>query len=152
MLFPIVGCYHTAEDLSHDAYLKASAANRIRPIAFARAFLFQTAKNLALDHLRKEKIRNQQVFWDAQEDDLEIPAITPTPEEAMCIDQQVEILHTILAGQSPQRREMLILHKIHGWRYDEIGQYLGLSRSAVEKNIRLALAHCLAAAADFNEA
>ena len=146
MLFPIVGCYHTAEDLSQEAYLKVSCALRQYPIEFPRSFLYQTAKNLALDHLRKEKVRHLHVDQDQIDPStFEIASPTPTPEHSLQIDQQVKILHKILASQPQQRREMLVLHKVHGWRYDEIAKYMGLSRSAVEKNIRIALSFCLEA-------
>jgi RNA polymerase sigma factor (sigma-70 family) len=144
MLIPMVGCYHTAEDLSQEAYLKVSGALNQYPIEFPRSFLYQTAKNLALDHLRKEKFRNQYVEREIDETQTSA-VISPnlSPENSLQIDQQVKILHKILASQPQQRREMLVLNKVHGWKYDEIAKYMNLSRSAVEKNIRISIAQCL---------
>jgi RNA polymerase sigma-70 factor (ECF subfamily) len=151
MLFPLVGCYQTSEDLSQEAYIRVTDAIKQHPIQSPRAFLFQTARNLALDHLRKEKVRN--LYLDRNADEIEIQVVvSPTlnPEGELLVAQQVDLLLKVLAQQPQRRREMLILHKVHGWHYPEIAQHYGLSLSAVEKNVRIALAHCLAAAAGFD--
>ena len=44
-----------------------------------------------------------------------------------------------------RRRTIFILHKLHGWNYARIAAHTGISESAVQKNIRLALADCLRA-------
>jgi RNA polymerase sigma-70 factor (ECF subfamily) len=50
-----------------------------------------------------------------------------------------------LNGLSERRRQILVLHKFHHWTYERIAQHYGISRSAVEKNVQVALAHLLAA-------
>ena len=149
VLFRIVGCYQTAEDLSQEAYLKVSAAVGKSPVAHPRPFLYQTARNLALDHLRKEKVRGRG-GEEADQDEalLQVVDPLPNPEKAAATGQAVEQLLAVLSGQPRRRREILILYKVHGWRYDEIAAHFGISRSAVEKNIRAALAACLAAGVD----
>ncbi|WNB74171.1 RNA polymerase sigma factor [Methylomonas koyamae] len=56
-IFGIVGCPQTAEDLAHAAYLKMLHALENQEVAYPKPFLYQIAKNLALDHLRKENVR-----------------------------------------------------------------------------------------------
>lgn len=151
MLFPLVGCYQTSEDLSHEAYLKVSDASRLQPIHSPRAFLFQTARNLALDHLRKEKVRATHLDRQAGESVIcDIACPEPGPEAELHLVQQVELLLHVLKDQPERRREMLILHKVHGWNYLKIAHHYKLSLSAVEKNVRCALAHCLSAAGQFD--
>ncbi|MGH8499840.1 MAG: RNA polymerase sigma factor [Methylococcales bacterium] len=146
VLFRMVGCYQTAEDLAQDAYLNVCSAIRKNTIAHPQPFLYQTAKNLALDHLRKEKVRGRNlVEWTDDSVTLEVASPLPTPETSAAIAEQIDRLLEILSGQPQRRREILVLHKVHGWRYDDIASHFGISRSAVEKNIRIALAHCLAA-------
>jgi RNA polymerase sigma factor (sigma-70 family) len=140
MLFPIVDCYQTSEDLSQEAYLKVTDAIRQYPIKSPRAFLFQTAKNLALDHLRKEKVRSLHIDHNADESAiLEIALSAPSPEKVVFMGQQMALLLKVLADQPQQRREMLILHKAYGWHYPEIADYFGLSVSSIEKKYP----HCL---------
>ncbi len=139
MLFPLVGCYQTSEDITQEAYVKVTDAFQQYPIQSPRAFLFQTARNLALDHLRKEKVRNLYLERNADETTLaQIAALSPNPEAKLHIAQQVDLLLKMLAEQPQRRREMLILHKVHGWHYPKIAEHYGLSLSAVEKNVRIA--------------
>ncbi len=53
----LVKCRQTAEDLAQETYARVANVSTSQSITFPRAFLFRTATNLALDHLRKEKVR-----------------------------------------------------------------------------------------------
>jgi RNA polymerase sigma factor (sigma-70 family) len=141
----MTGCYQTAEDLSQEAYLKVAVAIKNQSVEFPQPFLFQTAKNLTLDYLRKEKVRRRHLHEQVDESEiLQVAASTPTPEALALIAEELEHLLNTLAGHSQRRREILILHKVQGWHYEKIAEHFGISKSAVEKNVRIALAHCLA--------
>jgi RNA polymerase sigma-70 factor (ECF subfamily) len=149
-IYRIVGCPQTAEDLAHEAYLKMLHASKAQEITSPRPFLYQIAHNLALDHLRKEKIRQRSdslVKDDEDSDNLleTIPSTSPTPERQADDLQQIELMLEALNGLSERRRQILVLHKFHHWTYERIAQHLGISRSAVEKNVHVALAHLLSA-------
>ncbi|WP_020563988.1 RNA polymerase sigma factor [Methylosarcina fibrata] len=148
VIFRIVGCPDTAEDLAHEAYLRFAQASGSRDIAAPRPFLYQVGRNLALDHLRKQ--RHRSTVAEPDDDDgsclLErLPSALPTPEQTLDHQQQVQKMIRALAGLSERRRQILLLHKYHHWTYERIAAHFGLSRSAVEKNVRAALAHLLAA-------
>lgn len=140
----MVGCAHIAEDLAHEAYLRVTAAVQERPVEFVQPFLYQTAKNLALDHLRKERIRQRVIAQEVDEEMLaNVPSPLPSLEVCAGDRQRLQHLDRKIAGLPPRRREILILHKLNGWSYPRIAAHLCLSESAVQQNIRLALAHCL---------
>jgi len=144
----IVGCPQTAEDLAHEAYLKMLHASKTQEISYPYPFLYQIARNLALDHLRKEKIRQRSDNHPKDDEDnlLEcIPSNAPTPERQADERQQVALMLDALNGLSERRRQILVLHKFHHWTYERIAQHYGISRSAVEKNVHVALAHLLSA-------
>jgi len=87
VIFRIVGCPDTAEDLAHEAYLRFTQAAQSQDIAAPRPFLFEVGRNLALDHLRKQKHR--QAVVDQDEDSVDnvwerLPSSVPTPEEVIC--------------------------------------------------------------------
>lgn len=153
-IFGIVGCPQTAEDLAHEAYLKMQKAIATQVIDYPHPFLYQIARNLALDHLRKERIRQpvDQITSNGSDDDAtlldRLPANTPTPEQQAVDQQQVGLLLAALDNLSERRRQILVLHKFHHWTYERIGKYYGISRSAVEKNVHAALAHLLASQED----
>jgi RNA polymerase sigma factor (sigma-70 family) len=148
-LFRIVGCRQTAEDLVQEAYVRVMSAAESQHVAHLKAFLNQTARNLALDHLRKAKVRARIDCPDADAETVaEIPASAPTPEQEAVAQQDVERLFEALAGLSERRRQILILHKLHHWSYERIAGHIGISRSAVEKNVQAALAHLVSVLGD----
>jgi len=145
----MVGCLATAEDLVQDTYVRVATALADRPIRHLPAFLHQTARNLALDHLRKVAVRRDVPDNQLALDGLSSPG--PDPEQAAGFSRQVERLEAVLAELPARRREILLLHKIHGWRHSDIAHHYGITVSAVEKNLRQALAQCLAVAGDVDE-
>lgn len=148
-LFRMVGCRQTAEDLAQEAYLRVMGAAERHQVNYLKAFLYQTARNLALDHLRKAKVRARTDCPDADAEKVaEIPASAPTPEQEAAARQDVERLFQALAVLSERRRQILILHKLHHWSYERIASHIGLSRSAVEKNVQAALAHLMSVLGD----
>ncbi|CAG0960178.1 ECF RNA polymerase sigma factor SigE [Gammaproteobacteria bacterium] len=137
-LFRMVGCYQTAEDLTHEAYLRVVHATESDGVAYVQPYLYQTARNLALDHLRKEKVRGRTDSPIEDEEALgQVPANRPTPEQDASTQEQVGLLIAALAGLPERRRQIFLLHKFHHWGYERIAAHFGLSRSAVEKNVRL---------------
>jgi len=101
-----------------------------------------------LDHLRKEKIRQQSDSLQKNDKDVSnmlesIPSIAPSPEQQIADRQQVALMIDALSGLSERRRQILVLHKFHHWTYERIARHYGISRSAVEKNVHVALAHLL---------
>ena len=149
-IYRIVDCPHTAEDLAHEAYLKLLHASKIQDIVYPQPFLYQIGRNLALDHLRKERLR-QRANNHSKEDEYagnfleNIPSNSPTPEQENAGQQQVALMLEALNGLSERRRQILVLHKFHHWTYERIARHYGISRSAVEKNMHVALAHLLGA-------
>tara|TARA_B100000965_G_scaffold257336_1_gene216812 strand:- start:375 stop:902 length:528 start_codon:yes stop_codon:yes gene_type:complete len=147
-LYRMVGCLATAEDLAHDAYLRVSKAARERPVTHLQAFLYQTARNLALDHLRRERIRGGFMSETADGTTDAVAAPQPGPEATV---MNAELLHRVedaLAGMPERARRALTLSRLEGLSYPEIARELGVSENTVYNDIRTALAHCLAARGD----
>jgi RNA polymerase sigma factor (sigma-70 family) len=144
----IVGCKQTAEDLSQEAYLRLYEAQQNQEVNYPKPFLFQIGKNLALDHLRKQRIRqpfHEIIGEDESLADLDVlPALLPSLEQQVAAQQEVEFVIAALAELPERRREILVLHKFHHWDYARIGEHFGISVSAVEKNIYKAIRHLLA--------
>lgn len=74
-LFRMEGCRQTAEDLAQEAYVRVMGAAESQHVTYLKAFLYQTARNLALDHLRKAKVRSRTGCPEADPEIVaEIPA------------------------------------------------------------------------------
>tara|TARA_R110000796_G_scaffold9322_3_gene31911 strand:+ start:670 stop:1197 length:528 start_codon:yes stop_codon:yes gene_type:complete len=147
-LYRMVGCLHTSEDLAHDAYLRVAKAARERPVPHLQAFLYQTARNLALDHLRRERLRGtfMSEVPDGAADTIAAPQ--PTQETAVMDAQCLNRVEGALAAVPERARQALMLSRLEGLTYPEIARRLGVSENTVYNDIRAALACCLASLDD----
>lgn len=133
----------TAEDLAHDAYLRARSAIESGTVEHVEAFLNSTVRNLALDHVRKRKVREQ--FEQEFASDLGIPGMptrVPDLENAVIARERMRQLDLALASLPERTRQVFILHRIEGLSYPEVAQYLGVSERTVFQDAKEALAHC----------
>lgn len=137
-LYRMVNCYETAQDLVQESYIILARSASVAVINQPRGFLYRTASNLALDHLRHNKIvaRHAELVGAVDE-----PKQAST--EAKIAQKQWRTLLAAAVDELPPRcRDAFILHKIHGLSYREVAQTLGVSESAVEKHITKGLLHC----------
>ncbi|WP_445367322.1 RNA polymerase sigma factor [Methylomonas sp. BW4-1] len=137
-LLRIVKCPETAEDLLQESYLILARTANDTSIDHPRGFLYRTASNLAMDHLRHHKVveRHQEAARHLDEPQL-------AGVEAELADQQWRtLLHQTIYELPPRCRDAFILHKIHGLSYREVANFLDISESAVEKHIIKGLMYC----------
>jgi DNA-directed RNA polymerase specialized sigma24 family protein len=74
----IMGCESTAEDIAQDTFLRLND----RPVGTEDAsLLFRTAQNLAIDHLRAQRVRSDYAAR-AQHHEIAIEPITPDASTA----------------------------------------------------------------------
>ena len=124
-----------AEDLAHDTFvrvLEAKSAHVEQP----RAYLHQTARNIAVDAYRREDRREA----------MELEALdqaTPSgdPEHFMHAIQLADSIEQALAELPLNCRKIFIWQKIEGLTQQEIAERLGLSKNMVEKYMIRTLRH-----------
>lgn len=76
----MVNNHSTAEDLLQETYLRVTRALSERPIDHLEPFVYQTARNLALDHLRARRIQARTLQEDVPMDVLQsVAAPISTP-------------------------------------------------------------------------
>lgn len=137
----------TAEDLLQETYLRVTRALRDRPIDHLEPFVFQTARNLALDHLRARRVQARTLLEDVPEALLHnIAAPLGTPEEAIHASQLLEHLSSSLGQLSARQQQIFILSRVHGCSYQEIAEQLAVSLSTVQKELKLIMAICIGVA------
>lgn len=143
-LVRIVHCRQTAEDLAHESYLRVAHAVADRPVAQIRAFLYQTARNLAFDHLRHEAVRRRIEIEEADAGEiLDVASHLPSPETATIDRQRLSSLESLLAALPERTRRVLILNRVDGWPYPKIADHLGVSPNTVYNDVRLAMSYLL---------
>jgi len=116
----------TAHDLTQDVFLRVSRATI--PVAAEeelRAWLFQIARNLALDHHRVR---------------LRRPEPSPLAEEGSRLaTQDVDLaVNEALAALPDLDRDVFLMREVVGLGYHEIGRACGLTPDAVRSRIHRA--------------
>lgn len=145
-IFRMVSCHETAEELVNEAYTRIASAVRSRPVDHLPTFLYQTAHNLAIDHLRREQTRNRFVdIKDGEAAMAHVPSPDASPETIAADRQRLDRLAEALSTLPARTRTVLLLNRVDGMSYPEIARRLGVSESTVYKDVQLALSRCLSA-------
>lgn len=141
----------TAEDLAQETYVKARNTLETTQIEHVEGFLFQTAKNLALDHRRRMKTRERYEAADAGQEEVEnVPVVCPSVEDELIQLQRQQVFEAALAELPVRARTAWSMVHFKGRSYTEIAEYLGVSRNTVYNDIKLVMGHCQDALARFD--
>lgn len=133
----MLGSHADAQDVSHDAYARVYAAFERERIEQPKAFLFTTARRLALNQIKRRKIAPVR---EADGDLIELaPATAPSVQRVVMARQEWARLEAAIAGLPPGCRSVLLLCKVEGLSHAEIGARLGIAVSTVEKQHARAL-------------
>ncbi|MGP0015624.1 MULTISPECIES: RNA polymerase sigma factor [Pseudomonas] len=137
----------TAEDLLQETYLRVTRALNERPVDHLEPFVFQTARNLALDHLRALRIQSRTLMDDVPLDVMQnVAAPLSTAEDAIHAEQMLKRLSVSLGQLSARQQQIFILSRLHGCSYQEIADELDVSLSTVQKELKLIMAICVGVA------
>ncbi|KPY91909.1 RNA polymerase sigma-70 family protein [Pseudomonas syringae pv. tomato] len=140
----MVGNPSTAEDLLHETWLRVSRALTEHPVDHLEPFVFQTALNLALDHLRARRIHARTLVEDVSPGQLErVVAQLGKPEDAAHAKRLLESLSASLSTLSPRQQKIFTLSRLNGCSYLEIAEQLQVSASTVQKELKLIMAICI---------
>jgi len=139
----IIGDAHRADDLLHDAYLKATACPRAtlnEPVSYCHRIV----RNLAIDEHRRSALEGH-LFEEACEgfDDVGCPCASP--ERQAMGRQHLALLSQALAGLPERSRLAFELYQLEGLTLREVAARLGLSLSTAHALLRQAMDCCRAA-------
>ncbi len=139
----IVGDRQTAEDVAQEAYLRARRAIESGPIEHIEAFLQQTARNLALDHLRHRKMRAEYETDGLGEDALmNVPDNVLSLEAALLERERFQAFRKALDGLPARAQTVIVLSRLEEWSNRQIAEHLGISERTVFSDLKLAMTHC----------
>lgn len=134
-----------AEELVQESYLRVSqAVDSGNHIGNLRAFLFQTGRNLVIDHLRSQK-RQMLVSIESLESTDEIGGTSSASDPCKIVNdqQQVMQLTNVLENLTERQRRSFVLNRVHGWSHAQIAIELGASESTIQKDIQLVMKLCV---------
>ncbi|QFY62528.1 sigma-70 family RNA polymerase sigma factor (plasmid) [Rhizobium grahamii] len=130
-----------ADELTQETYLRARRAIASTVPNNMEAFLWQTARNLALDHIRWSKVRAGVQPIDALDDrTAAIADPQPSIEEKLVHRDDLRALSEALRKLPARAQRVWILSRVEGWPYPRIAQHLGVSPNTVFNDIKMVIA------------
>ena len=132
-VYRLMGNAEDAYDLTQDTFIKAyTALPRTAPDLNLSAWLHRIASNACMDVLRRRKL----IRWLPWETFDTNPGLEPAAEDDPVGEyNQFETsgeVQSVLDRLTPKHRLSLVLKEYQGLSCDEIGDVMGLSRSAVK--------------------
>lgn len=121
-----VGHGDTARDLTQDVFVRVVKAD-VLPGADTerRAWLFRIARNIAIDHYRKQHVRGPEIL------------VAPEPSRTASQDTTVEVSEA-LSQLDALDRDVFLMREVAGLSYAEIGAACDITPDAVRSRIHRA--------------
>jgi RNA polymerase sigma-70 factor (ECF subfamily) len=118
------------DDVVQESYLRLWRAHLLRPVRSAKSFLFQVARNLAVDLIRRNR-RSPEI----SSPDLDVSCVLesgPGVAETACTLEELDLLARAIEALPDRYREVMILRQIKGIPQKEIAVRLGISELSVQ--------------------
>jgi RNA polymerase sigma factor (sigma-70 family) len=125
------------DDLVQDSVVRVLRAREVGAVRSPRAFLFATARNLALDQVRRQQavgfecLRNSDTTAD--------PA---NVAEQVSRQQELDLLREAIQSLPDRCRQVFTLRTAYGLSQREVAARLGISENTVEKQMAKGLERC----------
>jgi len=125
--YRMVGDRQSAEDLAQEVFLRVfRAADRYRPTAAFRTYLYRVLVRVCLDHLRKKRPRPGVDLAQIAEPALSV-------EEQTVLGERADLVQQAVAGLPPKQRSAVVLRYYEGLSGPEIADVLKTTAKAVER-------------------
>lgn len=130
------------DDLVQETFIRVLRAREVTAVRSARALLYATARNLALDAIRRQKV----VRFETITEELSSSVIDDSRDVLATLNQQQELELLSRAIQSlPDRcRQVMTLRTSYGFTARQIATRLGVSESTVDKTLAKGIRLCTA--------
>ncbi len=135
--FPTLGDYDDIVQESYVRLLRAQAAGQVR---YARALLFTTARNAAIDFFRRRRVLPMETVTDCKE----LSVLEEQPGVAERVDQQheLDVLTDAVRALPDRCRQVIMLRYLDGLAYKEIAAQLGISPETVKVHMAKGMRRC----------
>ena len=128
------------DDLLQETYMRTLRARECGRVPCARAFLFTTARNAAIDLFRRRRVHAHEEISEF----TEMPLLDETPASGESLEREQRLdalLEAILA--LPERcRQVMMLRHLDGLAYKEIARRLGISPETVKVHMIKGVKDC----------
>ena len=118
------------DDVVQEAFVRVLQARETQPIEAPKAFLFATARNLALGRVRHEKVAGDFALAEAELSGIYVESADVAHEVARA--QELELLTQAIQSLPTRCRQIITLRRIYGLAQKEVAAQLGISEHTVE--------------------
>lgn len=133
----------TAADLTQETFLRFAERKQgdgAPAITHERSYLYRTARNLALDYLRRERGRQTDICDTALNSAVDD---APSPEQIVSDRDDLAAVRAAILELPARTRQIFVLTRIKGLTYREAAIKLQISDSSVQKHLAKATKHVM---------
>ncbi len=131
------------EDIVQETYVRVCQIERKDEVREPRSFLFTTARNLALDHIKRAECRLADSVEDSRELGFgEAEGSTDETFDLVASNEEFSLFCKAVRQLPMQCRRAFILKKVYGHSQREIARSMSISESTVEKHIAQGIKRC----------
>jgi RNA polymerase sigma-70 factor (ECF subfamily) len=128
------------DDVVQEAFLRVLRAHERTPMSSPKAFLFATARNLALDRVRHGAVARHEPFgtdegWNLLFDGDDV-------SETVARNQELELLTEAIQSLPDRCRQVFTLRKVYGLSQGAIAAKLGISEHTVSAQLTIGVQKC----------
>jgi len=122
---------HSCEDMVQEVFLKMlKYRHTYRGRGRFTTWMYSIAHNAMVDHFRRASSRYEYT------DEIErVISTQPTPEELSEKSSRHEVLYRALDRLSDEKREVLVMSRFHGLKYEEISEILGCPVGTIKARV-----------------
>lgn len=126
-----------AEDLVQEVFLKLQGCRARDPVENTEKYLFSTARNVLIDHMRDQSSHSATLHdeWCEKHDMGDLLS----PERIAIGHEEYQCVLRAIVNLPPRAREAFELHRFGNLTYQAIGQQMGIHKDSVKDLMHRAL-------------
>ena len=128
------------DDIVQDAYARIIAARGKREVRLPKAFFFATARNLATDFFRRQRVAGAESLGG--DDELSVLDAGEDVAETVARNQEIELMTQAIHALPDRCRQVMTLRNVYGLPQKEIAAQLGVSVRTVEAQVTIGIKRC----------
>jgi RNA polymerase sigma-70 factor (ECF subfamily) len=150
-----------AQDVVQDAFLRVvQSANEFKHSARFSTWLYAIARNLCIDHLRRQALRRHPSLDEPSGSDGEgdgptlgeRTADSQADVERVAVGSEIQERVVLAVAELPEdQREVFLLREVSNLPFKEIAEIVGAPENTVKSRMRYALERLQAALSEFEE-
>lgn len=134
------GPHAPVNDVIQEAYLRVLRSRQTETVNAPKAFLFATARNLALNAVRSAKVRGEHVSDPV--DETELLDEDANVRETVAHYEELEILTRAIQSLPDRCRQIFTLRKVYGLSQADIARKLDISPRTVNAQLAIGINKC----------